>query len=101
MGATLVNLLRIMLFAKAGALVAKILLFFGLAWSTMEFAVDPLISQIEGMINTGAGSGGMGAAAMQWMGVLKFDKALSMILSAYTAAWSIRSFKAFLGKVDM
>ncbi len=95
--AALVNMLRIMLFAKAGALVAKVLLFFGLAVGVNKFAINPMTDQIKAHISTGA-PGEIGATLTAWAGVMQLDTALSMILSAYAAAWTIKTAKAFLTK---
>lgn len=96
----LVTLLRIMLMAKIGAFVAKVLLFFGFTWATNSFAIGPAIDQIEAMMQSGTGGGGLGANVLAWAGVLRMDDAVSMILSAYSAAWTIKNAKVFLMKAD-
>lgn len=94
--ALLVNMIRTMLMIKAGVIVAKILLFFGIQIVTDRYVIDPLLDFVRGMIDTGP-AGGIGAALVGWAGVLKFDQALSMILSAYATAASIRSLRVGFG----
>ncbi|MGH8075958.1 MAG: DUF2523 domain-containing protein [Lysobacter sp.] len=91
----LVNVLRIMLMAKIGMFAAKLLLFFGLTVGVNKFVVDPATDQLRTIAQTGP-SGEMGATVMAWAGVMQLDIALSMLLSAYAAAWTIKSGKAFL-----
>lgn len=95
--ALLVNMLRVMLMAKAGLFVAKVLGFFGLTFLTNEYAIEPLLAQIQGMMTGSAGGGDLGAALIAWAGVLRFDEAVSMVLSAYSTAMTIRGGKMVLG----
>jgi hypothetical protein len=89
--------LRIMLMAKIGAFCAKLLLFFGFSWATNEFAVEPAMDFLEAHMHSMPG-GEYGNMMVQWLGVLHFDVAVSMVLSAYVAAWGIKSAKVFLMK---
>lgn len=92
--AMLVNVLRIMLLAKIGAFAAKLLLFFGLTIGVNKWAVEPATDQLRQIAQTGP-SGEMGGTVLAWAGVMQLDIALTMILSAYAAAWTIKSAKAF------
>lgn len=91
-----INALRVMLMVKLGAIVLSAMAFIGIAFVSHEYVIDPVISQIEGLIQTGPGTG-LAAQVIGWAGVLRLDTALSMILSAYAAAWAIRSGKVALG----
>lgn len=94
--ALLVNLLRTMLMVKAGVIIAKVLLFFGLAITVHKFAVDPLLDQVRAIVGGGP-VGSLGATVLAWAGVLKLDQAVTMVLSAYAAAAVIRSSRVALG----
>src|SRR5690606_18021523 len=96
--AALMTVLRVLLIAKIGSIVVSALLFIGLSLAINNYAIEPLLTQLENYVNQlGAGGGAM-AQAMQWAGVLNFDKACSVLLSAYTTAWTIKSAKVFLTK---
>lgn len=95
--AFVINLLRILLMAKLGAMIASILLFFGLVWGTNKFAIGPAFDFLQNHMASLSGVGGeYGAVMFAWLGVLRFDQAVTMVLSAYTAAWTIKSAKVFL-----
>ncbi|MDR7135725.1 hypothetical protein J2X06_002943 [Lysobacter niastensis] len=97
--ALLVNVMRIMLMAKIGAFIVKALAFFGFTWATNKFAVAPAMDFIRDHMATLNGIGGeYGTLMVQWLGVLRFDQAVSMMLSAYAAAWTIKGAKVFLAK---
>jgi hypothetical protein len=95
--ALLVTLLRVMLMAKIGAFVVKLLAFFGFTWATNKFAIDPAMDFIRTHMNAHP-AGEFAAWAFQWLGVLRVDQAISMLLSAYAAAWTIKGAKVFLMK---
>lgn len=95
--AVLVSMLRAMLLAKAGLFVLKVLGFFGLAFVTNKYAIQPMLDQIEQYVNNIGNASGIGAVALQWAGVLNLDKAVSMIISAFSTAALIKQSKTFLG----
>lgn len=79
--------------------VAQVLGWLGLQVAFGTFAFGPLIAQIRGYaegIETAGGGGELTAAALNWLGFLNFDKALTMILSAYVMAFAATSARAFL-----
>jgi len=92
-----VTALRIMLLAKIGAFVAKLLMFFGFTWATNKFAVEPALDALRTHMAI-APSGEYGAVMVQWLGVLRFDQAVTMVISAYGAAWTIKGAKVWLAK---
>lgn len=96
--AFLVNALRLMLMAQAGRIILGILGFFGLQFAVQKFAVGPAMNQISGMLQNGA-SGEFASTLLAWVGVLKFDVAISMLISAVTMRFAITAGKAFLSKV--
>ena len=60
--AFLVNAMRIMLMAKIGAIVVKLMLFFGIAFTTQKYAIGPLTDTLLTYAQTGAGGGSLGSA---------------------------------------
>lgn len=89
--------LRILLMAKLGAMVARVLLFFGITWATNEYALQPALDQIASYMNA-TPNGQFGAWALGWAGVMNLDVAVSMLLSAMSAAWTIKQARVFLSK---
>lgn len=81
---------------QLGRWVLSACLFLGISWGTQHVAVAPFIDYVKGVAN-GAGSGGHLAETMiNWAGVLQFDKAISMILSAVTTKMGISAGRLFL-----
>ena len=98
--AAMMQVLRVLLMAKIGAFIVSALAFFGFTFVVNQYAIEPALSALTGYVSQlGAGGGAMGHA-MQWAGVLKFDQAISVIISAYTVAWTIKSAKVWLGKTS-
>lgn len=95
--AAIMHALRIMLMAKIGAFVLKVLSFFGLAITVNKFAIEPLLDQLEGFISDIGQTGQFGAVAIQWAGLMRWDDALSMIVSAFTTAIMIKQARVMLG----
>lgn len=97
--APLLNGLRILLMAKLGAMVARVLTFLGVTFATQNYAVEPAIDQVRHYMTTNPG-GDLGAQVVAWAGVMKLDVAVTMLLSAYSAVWTIKQAKAFLMKAN-
>lgn len=98
--AAMMTVLRVLLMAKIGAFIVSALLFFGFTFATNEYAVEPLLDALRGHVQQlGAGGGAM-AYAIQWAGVLQFDKAVTVLISAYSMAWTIRSARVWLSKAS-
>jgi hypothetical protein len=95
--AALLHGLRVLLMARLGLMVAKVLGFFGLTFVTNKYAVGPLLAQVEGFIAQAGQAGQFGAVAMQWAGLMRFDDALSMVISALGMAFTIKQARVALG----
>lgn len=95
--AAIMHALRVMLMAKIGAFVVKLLGFFGLAIVTNKLAIEPLLDQLEGFISQVGQTGQFAAVAIQWAGLMRFDDALSMVLSAFSTAMMIKQARVMLG----
>lgn len=81
---------RIMM-VKAGIWVVATLTYLGIYFGTQEMFIEPLINQVR----TIAENNITGTLA-EWVAFLNFDRAISMILSAYLTAGSIAATKMAL-----
>jgi hypothetical protein len=82
---------------RIGQWIMAALAWFGISWGTYHFAVQPWLNMLQSHV-TGIGGGEWGAVAAQWVGVLNFDKACTMVGSAVAAKYGLQSAKAFLVK---
>lgn len=82
---------------RVGFMIAQILLWLGLTVATSTMVVGPIISEITAYASL-SGGGSWGAVALQWLGVLNFDIALTMLFGAYTTKLAAGAGKAFLRK---
>lgn len=97
--AAMMTVLRVLLVAKIGTFIVSALLFFGMSFSINKWGVQPALDALEGYVSQlGTGGGAIGSA-IAWAGVLNFDKAISILISAYTVKWTITSAKVWLSKV--
>lgn len=69
-----------LIFSKAGAWIAAAAVFLGLELVTYSFAIEPLRDAALQAFN------GLPAAITQWMGVLRLDQYVTIVLSAYAAS---------------
>lgn len=84
---------------RLGQWITAAMVWMGLAWATSEFLVQPWVDELEAAMTPGAISGGdLGAVAVQWMGLLRFDDAATMIASAVVAKYATDAARAFLVK---
>jgi len=91
--------LMFMLRSRLGMLIAGALGWLGLSLATYELVVDPFIDQLETYAQNSVSAGGeFGAAMAAWVGFMNFDKALTMIISAYAAKHAVGAGKVFLKK---
>ena len=73
--------------SRIGLFIASALVWMGINYGTLTIVLEPTIALLEGHMAAaqagGSGSSGVGLAMWQWMDVLEFDRAASMIVSAY------------------
>ena len=62
---------------RLGAWVAQAMFFLGLQWATHEFAVEPLLAQVQSAVASGGGT------VVAWVGFFNVDRYFTCILSAY------------------
>lgn len=84
--------------SRIGLWVMTALAWLGINFGTIKMVIDPAIDLLKGYAQGLGGGGQLGATAMQWMGVLNFDRALTMIISAVAAKHAIMQGRLFLFK---
>ena len=82
-----------LLMLKAGLWIAGAMVSVGIYFGTQTFLVQPLIEQVM-LLAQGAFVG----EVTQWAAFLNLDKAITMVMSAYTAAAAITAVKTALFK---
>lgn len=65
------------------SLVCRVLVAFGLSFVAWHFAVSPILDLIK------AQASGMPSEIVQWLGMLQFDRALTVICSAYVIRFGV------------
>ena len=80
---------------RIGQMVTAILAWAGITLASYEFGVEPFLDQLRSYAQGGMGGGEFAAVALQWMGLMKFDVALTMIISAVAAKHAINAGKVF------
>lgn len=84
--------------SRIGLFIASALAWAGLTYGTSKIVIQPTLDLIEAKLQ-GMGSGGdLGQAISAWMGVLQFDVAVTMIMSAYATKMAVGATKVFLAK---
>lgn len=76
---------------RIGQWVLSALAFLGLAWTTQTVAIEPAISQVASSM------GGVSGDLAQWMGVMRLDSYVSIVLSAFTVGTVKRAILAKRG----
>lgn len=84
--------------SRLGTWVAGGLAWFGLAWATHEFAVQPWIDNMKEHTQSVGVGGDWGPVLIAYLGIMKFDQACTMIASAVAAKFAVGAAKAFLVK---
>lgn len=95
--AALLQGLRLLISTRLGTWIVGALVWMGLGLFSTKVVLGPTINQLESFVGQ-LGSGDMGASALQWAGVLKFDVAITMVVSAYVTRHAVTATKLFLGK---
>lgn len=82
--------------SRIGWLITQIFLWLGLTYATSTVVLTPTIEAIKGYAQFSGGSGPTAAAAVAWLGVLKFDVALTMLFGAVSLKAATNAGRAFL-----
>lgn len=85
-----------MLRTRIGQFVALGIIWAGLSFGTNEVLVQPSLDMIEDHMTSGVGGGDFGVAMLGWLGVMRLDEAVSMIVSAYAGRKIAQAGRVFL-----
>lgn len=80
--------------SRIGLFIASALVWMGINYGTITMVLEPTITLLEGYMAAGTGGGGgndLAATMFNWMGVLQFDRAATMIISAYLTRQALAS----------
>lgn len=83
---------------RIGQMLTAVLAWAGVSLAAYKFGVEPFIDHLTGLAQGGAGGGQFAAAALAWMGILQFDKAITMIISAVAAKHAVNAGRMFFKK---
>lgn len=71
---------------RLGGWIASAMVFLGLQWGVQEFAIEPIMAQIQSAF------GGVTGVAASWAAFFNIDRYITCILSAYAVANGKRAF---------
>lgn len=96
----LLNGLRWLFFSRLGFMILTAFAWLGINFGSVNLIIQPTIDALEGFANGSQGGGGgeYFLIAQQWGGVLNFDNALTMVISAYTTRVIMLNARLFLFK---
>lgn len=77
LGSLLQRVVLVYIVGKAGQMVLKVFGFFGIAWATNEYLIGPAGAQVR------AAWSALPPAVSEWLGFMRVDVCVSMMLSAY------------------
>ncbi|MGN7725125.1 DUF2523 family protein [Luteimonas sp. 22616] len=91
--------LRWLILSKLGLFLATALLWLGINFGTMKLVLQPTLDLLTNFASGGGTGGGeYWIIARQWAGVLNFDKALTMVISAYVTQRTLMAGRLFMFK---
>ena len=97
--AVLINALRILFFSRLGLFIMSALVWLGINFTTVKLVLDPTIDLLRGFTeNIGGGTGYWVQTASAWAGVMNFDRAITMVISAVVTKHAIMQGRLFLFK---
>jgi hypothetical protein len=80
---------------RVGQIIMAVLAWAGVSLATYSLGVQPFIDHLTDLAQGGMGGGEYAAVALQWMGLLNFDKAMTMIISAVAAKHAVNAGRVF------
>lgn len=84
--------------SRLGLIVSTLFVWLGINFATIKIVLNPAIDLLKGYAQGGMGGGQLGSVAVNWMGMLQFDRAITMIISAIAAKHAIMQGRLFLFK---
>lgn len=94
--AALLQGLRWLLMSRLGLFIVTALTWLGINLSTVNLILEPTMELLENFAQGQGGGGEYFAIAQQWGGVLHFDDALTMVISAYVTKQVVMQGRLFL-----
>lgn len=93
------NGLRWLFLSRLGLFLGTAFVWLGWNFATINLLITPAVEALEAYSSSqSAGSNEYAVAMFQWLGVLKFDEALSMIISAVVTKHALMKGRLFLFK---
>jgi hypothetical protein len=91
--------LGVLLKSRLGLFIASAAVWLGISFTTIKLVVQPAIAALQAY-STGSAvsSGEFGAAALAYLGILEFDRALTMIISAVATKHLVSQGRLFLSR---
>lgn len=83
---------------KLGLFVMGAMVWLGVNWGSYKLIIEPGIDLLLDYAQGGMGGGEYAATAIAWMGVLKFDVSITMVISAIVAKHAAMQGRLFLFK---
>lgn len=83
---------------KLGLFIMGAMIWLGINFATIKMVIEPAIDLLLGYAEGGMGGGPYAAVAIQWMGVLNFDRAITMVVSAIISKHAVMQGRLFLFK---
>lgn len=82
--------------SQLGTWLVAAMAWLGIAWATHEFAVEPWIENMQQQIGGGTPGGEWGAVLIAYAGLMRFDQACTMIVSAVATKFAVNAARAVL-----
>lgn len=96
--AALLQGLRWLFMSRLGLFIVTALAWLGINLSTVNLVLEPTMDLLTGYAQGQGGGGEYFSVAQQWAGVLHFDDALTMVISAYVTKQLVMKGRLFLFK---
>jgi hypothetical protein len=96
--AALVDALLWLFKSRLGLILVSAFAWLGIQFGVQHLVVAPALDTLRSLASGGAGGGSFASEAYNWLGVLNFDRALSMVISAVTTKYAVTGAKLFLQK---
>jgi len=84
--------------SRIGLFIMTAMAWLGINFGTIKMVIEPAIDLLRQHAQGLGGAGQLGGTAMAWAGVLQFDRAITMVISAVAAKWAITQGRLFLFK---
>ncbi|MDC7805226.1 DUF2523 family protein [Luteimonas sp BLCC-B24] len=103
--AAIVTGITYMFKTKLGLFVMGAMLWLGINFASMTLVIGPAIDILREYANpgtiSGGGAGELALTAVAWLGVLNFDRAITMVLSAIYTRHAVNSARLYLTRAPV